>query len=41
MKNIVLTDAQVREQAIPHFFNRALRLTVHELVATKVEMAIG
>lgn len=25
MKNIVLTDAQVREQAIRHFFNRALR----------------
>lgn len=25
MKNIVLTDAQAREQAIRHFFNRALR----------------
>lgn len=25
MKNVVLTDAQVREQAIRHFFNRALR----------------
>jgi len=25
MKNIVLTDSQVREQAIRHFFNRALR----------------
>jgi type I restriction enzyme R subunit len=25
MKNIVLTDGQVREQAIRHFFNRALR----------------
>ena len=25
LKNIVLTDAQVREQAIRHFFNRALR----------------
>ncbi len=25
MKNIVLTDAQVREQATRHFFNRALR----------------
>jgi type I restriction enzyme R subunit len=25
MKNIVLSDAQVREQAIRHFFNRALR----------------
>ena len=25
MKNIVLTDGHVREQAIRHFFNRALR----------------
>lgn len=25
MKNIVLTDARVREQAIRHFFNRTLR----------------
>ena len=25
MKNIVLTDPQVRDQAIRHFFNRALR----------------
>jgi type I restriction enzyme R subunit len=29
MKNIVLTDGHVREQAIRHFFNRALR-EVHE-----------
>jgi type I restriction enzyme, R subunit len=29
MRNIVLTDAQVRDQAIRHFFNRALR-EVHE-----------
>jgi len=25
MKNIVLTNPEVREQAIQHFFNRALR----------------